>query len=72
MLGLIQYPVRLLQATKRHAIDVTLERRDLEAIGLHLLLWLSVGLIVFPIFVAAIVSTKQPGIVTSLGDLLPG
>ena len=34
--------------------------------------WLLAGLIVFPIFVTVIVSTKETGIVTSVPDLLPG
>ncbi|PSQ37520.1 glycerol-3-phosphate ABC transporter permease [Halobacteriales archaeon SW_10_66_29] len=73
MLGLIQYPARLLRATRRQTAALALpDRRDLEAIGLHLLLVGSVLLIVFPILVAAIVSTKQTGIVTSLADLAPG
>ena len=38
----------------------------------HAQLWVLVALIVFPIAVALIVSTKQQGIVTSLIDLLPG
>jgi len=43
-----------------------------ESLGLHLLLGLSVFLLVFPVFVAVIVSTKSVGIVTSLADLAPG
>jgi len=39
---------------------------------IHPQLWLLAGLIVFPIFVTVIVSTKETGIVTSLPDLLPG
>lgn len=40
--------------------------------GTHLQLWVLVLAVVFPIVVAVIVSTKQTGVVTSLGDLLPG
>ncbi|MDZ5811915.1 carbohydrate ABC transporter permease [Halorubrum sp. AD140] len=40
--------------------------------AVHPQLWLLAGLVVFPIFVAVIVSTKQEGIVTSVPDLLPG
>jgi sn-glycerol 3-phosphate transport system permease protein len=39
---------------------------------IHPQLWLLAGLIVFPVFVTVIVSTKETGIVTSLPDLLPG
>ncbi|MGQ4554403.1 ABC transporter permease subunit [Halobellus sp. GM3] len=40
--------------------------------GVHVQLLALVFLIVFPIVVAAAVSTKPQGIVTNLGDLLPG
>lgn len=60
---------------RRAAGYVTAERfrrlRD-DGILIHLLLGLSVFLIVLPIIVAAIVSTKEFGIVTTLGDLVPG
>lgn len=51
-----------------------LQRRgaDGNSLSVHFQLGLLVFLIVFPIFVAAIVSTKPQGLVTSLGDLLPG
>jgi len=45
---------------------------SLEQVGLHVLLGFAVFLIVFPILVGAIVSTHPQGIITSLGDLLPG
>lgn len=51
-----------------------LQRRggDGDSLSVHLQLGLLVFLIVFPIFVAAIVSTKPQGLVTSLADLVPG
>jgi sn-glycerol 3-phosphate transport system permease protein len=41
-------------------------------VAVHAQLWVLTLLIVFPIFVALTVSTKQQGIVTSLPDLIPG
>lgn len=40
--------------------------------GTHLQLWILVLAVVFPIAVALLVSTQLNGVVTSLGDLLPG
>jgi len=40
--------------------------------AVHLQIWVVLFAVVFPIVVAAIVSTKPQGIVTSLGDLVPG
>ena len=45
---------------------------DVDQVGLHLLAGLSVFLLVLPVLIALIVSTKQTGIVTSVGDLVPG
>ncbi|MEF8789173.1 MAG: carbohydrate ABC transporter permease [Haloarculaceae archaeon] len=45
---------------------------DADQVGLHLLAGFSVFLLVLPVLVALIVSTKQTGIVTSVGDLVPG
>lgn len=70
MSGIAQYPRRWLRATKRRVDEETGGRAD--QIGLHVLLFASVFLVAFPIIVAAIVSTKQQGIITNLGDLVPG
>jgi sn-glycerol 3-phosphate transport system permease protein len=45
---------------------------DTEQVGLHLLASASIFLLVLPVLIAAIVSTKQTGIVTTVGDLVPG
>ncbi len=50
----------------------TTEGVDTDQVGLHVLLGLSVLLVVLPIVIAAIVSTKSQGVVTSLADLSPG
>jgi len=68
--------VQLLQYAKRQAnalrSDQTTETTHDARPGTHLQLWFLVLLVVFPIVVAVIVSTKETGVVTSLGDLLPG
>lgn len=66
-------PGRWLRATKQYVDSATTtERVDTDQVGLHVLLGFSVLLIVLPIVIAAIVSTKSQGVVTSLGDLFPG
>jgi sn-glycerol 3-phosphate transport system permease protein len=45
---------------------------DTDQVGLHLLATASVFLLVLPVLVAVVVSTKQTGIVTTVGDLVPG
>lgn len=66
-------PRRWLQATKQYVDSTsTTEVVDTDQVGLHVLLGGSVLLIVLPIVIAAVVSTKSQGIVTSLGDLFPG
>jgi len=70
MLEIVQYPRRWARATKRRVDEETEGRSD--RIGLHVLLFVSVFLVVFPVIVGAIVSTKQQGIITNLGDLVPG
>ena len=52
----------------RDAVD----RLGTDAVAVHAQLWVLTLLVVFPIFVALTVSTKQQGIVTSLPDLIPG
>lgn len=69
MIQPIQYTKRRLASAREKS---TAETGFGGAIGVHLQIWLLVFLVVFPIFVALIVSTKPQGIVTSLGDLVPG
>ncbi|WP_050031948.1 carbohydrate ABC transporter permease [Halorubrum halophilum] len=68
--------VELLQYAKRRAGalrgDHATETTHGASAGTHLQLWLLVFAVVFPIAVALIVSTKETGVVTSLGDLVPG
>jgi len=45
---------------------------DWETVGVHALLALSVFLLVLPVRIAAVVSTKETGIVTTPADLVPG
>jgi sn-glycerol 3-phosphate transport system permease protein len=71
--GRNQLPLRWLRATKQYLNSAaTPERIDADQAGLHALLGFSVLLVVLPILIAAIVSTKPQGVVTSLGDLVPG
>ncbi|PCR90519.1 carbohydrate ABC transporter permease [Natrinema ejinorense] len=67
--GVIQYTKRRIDAMKRRTPERTAQG---STAGVHLQLWVLVSLVVFPIVVALVVSTKQQGIVTSLGDLVPG
>lgn len=55
--------------TKQHNTE---DRIGTEGVAVHAQLWVLTLLIVFPIFVALTVSTKQQGIITSLPDLIPG
>ncbi|OLZ41298.1 glycerol-3-phosphate ABC transporter permease [Natrinema saccharevitans] len=67
--GVIQYTKRRIGAVIGRSPEQTEQGSNA---GVHLQLWVLVLLVVFPIAVALIVSTKQQGIVTSLGDLAPG
>lgn len=67
--GVIQYTKRRIDAVIGRTPEQTEQGGNT---GVHLQLWVLVFLVVFPIAVALIVSTKQQGIVTSLGDLAPG
>ncbi len=62
--------------TARRAVGPVTERfdtaRDGDGIGLHLLTAASVFVLVLPVLVAVVVSTKDSGIVTTLGGLVPG
>jgi sn-glycerol 3-phosphate transport system permease protein len=44
----------------------------IDRLGIHVQLIVLISLVLFPIVVAAVVSTKGVGIVTSVSDLLPG
>lgn len=77
MTNAIQNTKRRFEALKRAIVGdgeegstAAIEREG--NVGVHLQLWLLVGMVVFPILVAVVVSTKQQGIVTSLPDLIPG
>lgn len=47
-------------------------RFELDRVGLHALAALSLFIVGLPVLIAFVVSTKQSGIVTTLGDLVPG
>lgn len=67
------YPRRIVDSLVRRSLEGSRSVEvDTEQVGLHLLAALSVFLLVSPVLIAAIVSTKQGGIVTSVGDLVPG
>jgi sn-glycerol 3-phosphate transport system permease protein len=77
MTGAIQYAKRRFESVRaalapETGSETTESTADLGAAGVHAQLWLLAGLVLFPILVAVVVSTKQQGIVTSLPDLLPG
>lgn len=72
MLEILTNPRRSIRVTRNRLSSLSLTRIDTERIGLHALLFLAVSCIVFPVAVGAIISTKPQGIVTSLGDLIPG
>lgn len=65
MLGPLQYAHERLDA-----LEIETPRETNAAT--HLQLAVLVSAVVFPVFVAVIVSTKQTGVITGLGDLLPG
>ncbi len=72
-MSVTDYPKRLFRATRRPfvALDAAVDV-DLDRIWVHAQTALLVLAVVFPIFVAAVVSTKETGIVTSPADLFPG
>jgi sn-glycerol 3-phosphate transport system permease protein len=71
MAGILQYPKRWIRTTRRRT-DAFFSTAGIERIGVHVQLVVLVSLVLFPIVVAAVVSTKGVGIVTSVSDLLPG
>jgi sn-glycerol 3-phosphate transport system permease protein len=71
MVGILQYPKRWIRTTRRRT-DAFFSTAGIERIGVHVQLVVLVSLVLFPIVVAAVVSTKGVGIVTSVSDLLPG
>jgi sn-glycerol 3-phosphate transport system permease protein len=73
VLEIVTHPREWPAALRRRTGAATARARvDSEAAALHVLLGVAVFVIVFPVIVAAIVSTKPQGIVTSLADRLPG
>ena len=71
MLGLLQYPKRWIRTTRRRT-DAMVSTAGIDRLGIHVQLIVLISLVLFPIVVAAVVSTKGVGIVTSVSDLLPG
>jgi len=71
MAGILQYPKRWIRTTRRRT-DAFFSTAGIKGIGVHVQLVVLVSLVLFPIVVAAVVSTKGVGIVTSVSDLLPG
>ncbi|WP_128904618.1 carbohydrate ABC transporter permease [Halorubrum amylolyticum] len=69
MAGVIQYAKRRVEALRRGSATETVAG---DGPWTHLQLWVLVFAVVFPIAVALVVSTKQTGVVTGLGDLVPG
>jgi sn-glycerol 3-phosphate transport system permease protein len=69
MTGVLRRARRRIEAARRRRVP---ETGLADAVGVHAQLWLLIALVVFPIFVAAVVSTKPQGIVTSVADLAPG
>jgi sn-glycerol 3-phosphate transport system permease protein len=57
---------------ERQGDDDLLGRLREDGLGVHALLIGSIFLLVLPVLIAAVVSTKQFGIITGLGDLAPG
>lgn len=68
-----KYSGRMARTMRRpfNALDAAVDA-DLDRVWLHAQTAFLVLAVVFPIFVAAVVSTKQTGIVTSPADLFPG
>ncbi|PSP33165.1 glycerol-3-phosphate ABC transporter permease, partial [Halobacteriales archaeon QH_10_70_21] len=70
---IVDVPTRVTEylAGERAAVD-RLDRLREDGIAVHALLGFLVLLLLFPVLVAAVVSTKQSGIITGLADLVPG
>ena len=70
---IVDVPTRVAEylAGERAAVD-RLDRLREDGIAVHALLGFLVLLLLFPVLVAAVVSTKQSGIITGLADLVPG
>jgi len=67
------YPRRVVRYVgRRRPVTTRIGQIREDGLAIHLALGLSVFLLVLPVLIAAIVSTKQFGIVTTLGDLVPG
>lgn len=72
MLGLILGVAGTITERVNALLDERSAMVPLDRLGLHLLAGGAVFLLVLPVIVALTVSTKQYGIVTSVGDLVPG
>lgn len=71
MLGtIVEYSKRWYRAVG--GTETAADGIDWDALGVHALLALSVFLLVLPVLIAAVVSTKETGIVTTPADLVPG
>jgi sn-glycerol 3-phosphate transport system permease protein len=68
----VRYPGRAVRYVDRRASLAAIRRIRRDGILIHALLGVSVFLLVVPVVIAAIVSTKEFGIVTTVGDLVPG
>ncbi|WP_313696031.1 carbohydrate ABC transporter permease [Halorarum halobium] len=69
MIGIVEYARRQVDALGGDPARRTIRG---DPPGTHLQLWVLVLAVVFPIVVAVLVSTKETGVVTGLGDLVPG
>lgn len=69
MIGVFQRAKRRFEVIRGRTVGET--RLGSEG-RVHLQLWVALCLVVFPVVVAAVVSTKSQGIVTGFGDLVPG
>ncbi len=56
----------------RSALHSLRQRQVLSTVVAHTQLLVIAGMIIFPVVVAAVASTKPQGIVTTIGDLVPG
>ncbi len=73
MLGsLLETSVGAVRRVSSVALHDRVRRTHAERLLLHVLLLVGVGIVVFPVFVAAIASTKATGTITGVADLVPG
>jgi sn-glycerol 3-phosphate transport system permease protein len=72
LLSLLTTTTETVRETARPAVDRTIAGLDLDRVGLHGLAIVSLFVVGLPVLIALVVSTKQSGIVTTVGDLVPG